>query len=235
MIFDGRAAKKIYTDHFNGDDCTDSLVRQCQPLVEAIATDLSSSGRYREDLIQEGYVKLLKLLNSRKFVPNGRETGGDFHSWLSFALRNCMIDYLRKQKDHEDLPDDIPYKFTLDVSNLTALQSWAVARFPSLPPELTSDAAIYIHYALREDVHRKYLGTIITLGTVYDLDPPTAKLLYHSCRIFIQSGDANSSDALLLASHENYANTLIPELVLLIGKTVASEIILSFRSCKLQF
>lgn len=235
MIFDGNAAKQTYVDYYNGVGCLEDLLGYCQPLVEAIATDLSTSSRYREDLIQEGYVKLLKLFNNYKFKPNGNKSGGDFHSWLSFSLRNCMVDYLRKQRDHDDFPEDILYHPNVVYDNSHEVSQWALARFPQLPEELVKDAAHYVYHSLQEDVFKKSVGIISTLNVVYDLDTNFSRLFYHSCRIFESAGDLYKDDALLLAAVDTYSETLLPELVLMTGSQLAASIILTFKSCKLQF
>lgn len=235
MIFDGRTAKEVYTRFYDGEACLEQLLGYCRPLVEAIATDLSTSDRYREDLIQEGYIKLLKLFNSRKFKPNGKISGGDFHSWLSYSLKNCMIDWLRKQRSYQELPDDIMIEHQPDFNDPKDVIMWALKRFPELPDELLYDAALYIQDALREDVVRKSIGIITTLQVAYSLDVRTSKLMYNSIRIYLQAGPDYIDHALALASEDTYANTLLPELVLLTGKETAINIILTFKSCRLQF
>jgi RNA polymerase sigma factor (sigma-70 family) len=134
----------------------------CKNLIEAIVSQFDA--HYRDDLIQEAYIRILYACNF--YTPSA----GNLHNYFTSVIRNTCITWLSKQpKDYlvEDIAtednendDSDTYNEYVDVileaeqsdSESTLLMELTERnrkRFPSLPVKDIDDLSEHIYYTLK--------------------------------------------------------------------------------------
>lgn len=220
MIFNNAEATALYRMYLiTGDKMyVDRLCELSTSLVEVIA--LSANPEHADDLAQEGYIKLHSLITRRGFDP---ERGSTLFSFLSTSLRNCMIDYLRKERCTSELDEslicaDSPTESTL--LDLYSISAYAKGRFPSLHPTVAADAAEYIATSL---VECKAKGVLKTLDLVYGFNKSLAYTFYHSIIIYTRMVILGRVPQEPVCSViEDREMTLLPELCIILGLDTAN-------------
>lgn len=214
MIFDSKQAEKYYCMYCARP--TDNLAGRIHilsaDLIKVIAGSLDDS--YFEDLCQEGHLKLQRIIIKQQYKPH---TACSMYTFLDRALRNHMIDWLRKTQEHMELFEHaatvhIPESYSMGELFAQYYQE----RFPSL-----NGAGLHIARYVKDTILeriRKHLA-LRTMICVYSLTRSQATLLYNSVEIFLRISAITSSSELDIATPLSHATnghefTLHPESVL---------------------
>lgn len=192
MIFDDQEVTRLYLEYVaaGGDELVCRIHDQTDSLIRSIAASVCW-GPEIDDLVQEGHLKLHSLVTCQRYDP-GR--GSTMYNFLSQALRNHMLDFMRKCEDTEELPEDdddgddlaeisqasVVVHEVSDQSRLQAVRSYELGRYPSLPKLVVEDAVDYVIHALTESACGGYKGIIRTLQVRYGLERRTATTMYYS-------------------------------------------------------
>lgn len=235
MIFDNNLAENLYLNYIHTGDVTklEDLHKLAAPLIATIANSVSSA--HKDDLQQEAHIKLQKIATSNSFSPDR----SSLYNFLSSVLRNCMIDFLRKQRDHAELQENSAICSDI-VAHVTDsaidVGSYAKLRFPSLHPAIAKDMAEYIQQAISEQVSRKSRGTIATLELWYPLDRSGAYVAYHAIATYMRcmSLKCELYYPLAISKARLHEFTLLPELYLITGEKAALAHS-AFRNCQIKF
>lgn len=237
MIFDSDFFNEVYQDYIAYQDPLDleDLCDEVHGLIEAIAVSISPT--LSEDLSQEGHLKFLQLCQSGVINPER----GSVYSFLSFALRNHMIDYLRGLQDTDELTDlatGKDYTANIDISNiLDAMQDYAYDRFPSLQEETIEPLITYIFDAIREEAKGKARGIIQTMQTLFGLNRSQSYAIYHSCVIFLRCEllGIGNYDAMLDAVAKAKEFSLVPDFAYVTGFEMNSPFYLVMKGSYVKF
>lgn len=214
MIFDSVLAGQLYTRSVLGDkQALAELHSISDNFIKAIA--MSVCVESVEDLTQEGHMKLLALvLNDSIDV-----TRSSLYTYLSVALRNHMIDHMRRDVNYAYLSDTVecftPPDTTLDLSHT---RLYLRRRFPSLADSISEDMAEYMTQAMHECIRDMRKRVIRTLYSMYPLSRSKALVVYHAAEIAVAAELLKSGPgykrALEFATN-GHEFTLIPEYVLI--------------------
>lgn len=219
MIFDSITAKQLYINYVDTDDniALEKLHVLANDLIKVIAMSLNRDDYY-EDLVQEGHLKLHKILRQHQFRI---DTHAAMYTFLSKVLRNHMIDYLRKCKPCVDIES---------VTHLQASDNYIICdtdyvdelfdhyypqRFPTLKHGY--DHASYVYEAVQESITRNKIINTLTLNP--NLLRSQALAIYRSVNAFLgitsvlSITPAHLSNSLLHA-HNSNEFTLYPECIM---------------------
>lgn len=213
MIFNSIEAERLYALCLcdNNPAAITKLHELSAGLIKAVALSLDPS--CADDLIQEGHLKLQTIITAKKYKANKCS----LYTFLSVALRNRMIDYLRKEKSYLSLYDNCPaHCNTSFVSsyNHELFDCYYPRRFPSL----THPSVIgYTKDALTENLSKARV--IETIWRNYGLPKGRAAVMYNSVQIFLRyvsiiDCDIDSLDEPLANATNGHEFTLIPESIL---------------------
>lgn len=214
MIFDNGKAEQIYCTYANTGD--KSLVADfhdiTNDLINAIASALDQPAHH-EDLRQEAHLKLQIIITKQKYRTGTRCS---LYTFLSAALKNAMIDYLRKLKDTCEFTDYGEDFIMGEVAELDEqlFRNYYQYRFPSKPGYY--NIATYIVDTLMERLRKPKVLT--TLTSLYDLPRAQAILLHNSVELFMLASrsdiETNMEKSISCATNGKEL-TLYPESVLL--------------------
>lgn len=226
MIFDNTTAEKLYVQYLESQDSLtlSKLHEMSSPLIGAIAHSISPN--YCDDLAQEAHIKLHTLLRSGTFDP----AQSSMYNYLSFVLKNCMIDYIRKERSHNQLGDndkfiDENFSMAVECPDYEYISFYAEHRFPSFHSSVSNEMAEYVYFGIIEDANQKSRGTISTMELLYPVTTRQAYVFYQAMTVFTRCHAANGNsmhiDDAIEAAEENEFS-LYPEIVLSVGKSIAN-------------
>jgi RNA polymerase sigma factor (sigma-70 family) len=157
-----------------------SIIQFCKGLTEAIAS--SYGPIYRDDLIQEGYARIVYAL------PYFNKSAGKLHTFLTTVIHNACRTYLKRQT-RNDVDELTELSFAEvyvgeDTSILTDCICRNRQRFPSLPVDRLDAMTSFIIEATRMEITRS--GIITGLIDRYGVARNIAKVLYYSTIIYLR-------------------------------------------------
>jgi hypothetical protein len=153
-----------------------------------------------------------------------------------------MIDYIRRGDSYQELPStfgvESPFYIGTTI-NTGLIELYATRRFPSLHNSVAANAANYTIHGICEQVCGKSKGIIKTLELLYPVSKPLSQIFYHSIAIVLRYVIVNPdcliddfSSAIQIAKEKE--NTLLPEVVLVLGDEQAALFIKMFKGIKLR-
>lgn len=181
-------------------------------LISAIACSLDQPTHY-EDLCQEAHLKLQIIITKQKYRTNTRCS---FYTFLSVALKNAMIDYMRKTQDAYELQDwaiNCEMDDNYYVMDEELFRSYYQYRFPSLTN--CYEVAEYIKDTILEHLRKPLV--LNTLTSLYQLPRPRAIIMHNSVELFaLKSSSLHLSDLVepLSYAYNGKEFTLYPESVM---------------------
>lgn len=212
MIFNSVEAERLYKLYTTSpsDALISGLHEISAGLIKAIALSLDRD--FADDLIQEGHLKLHTIIIGRKYNP-GRCS---MYTFLSTALRNRMIDYLRKERTCLTLYDwsGVSVCTPPAVESLPAFDCYYTHRFPSISD---NNPILYSRDALKECLNKSKI--ITTMHEVYGVPKSRAAVIYNSMVIFarytslVDCHECDFSEPLAHATN-GHEFTLEPERIL---------------------
>ena len=237
MIFDNVRALYAYEMFVRTQEHVylNDLHTETMPLIEVIA--LSVNQQYYLDLVQEAHEKLTIIATTVKY----QRSKGNFYAFLSTALRNAMISYLRKERTHDELDEEYcEVGASMDGFLVERkLLPWVCQRFPSYPEPMVCDAAVYIACALDERVRGQNRGIKRTLQMWYPFDDwSQVTTFYNSVVAYSRIEDTRyEEEALLVVKHTSLVieKTMLPEVVLAIGAKSATALIKVLHGSYVKF
>jgi DNA-directed RNA polymerase specialized sigma24 family protein len=216
MILDSPTATQLYIEYINTQDpkLLAEIHKLADSFIQVIAYSLHQPA-YQDDLVQEGHLKMHILLSSMQFRTN---TTAALYSYLDPAIRNCMIDYLRKQHDYVNI-DDVtimcaePFHYAVYQSD--AFDAYYATRFPSLRDCYL--CAEYARDAVMEAVNRNKAVTTLFL---YTKTRQQALTVYRSVQLFLRTSSLMDIPQQTLSTSLSHATnghefTLYPESILI--------------------
>lgn len=222
MIFDSALAESLYTSYIQRGDkqAIDIIQLQTNPLIEVIAKSVCPE--LYDDLVQEGHLKLRSILLSGIYSPSK----GSMYTFLSSVLRNHMADVVRKEgiRAHAGLEDIYAAPVGGEIMDCECVLEYGEQRFPSIHGSVARDAVRYTMHVASEQPVDGYRGSLRTLQTVYGLSRQWARTLHYGVLAVLRmhcmglDWQANRADALELAGCAALEGTLLPEMVLLVGR-----------------
>lgn len=220
MIFDTDEVELLYEEYQEGQDVLDDIITFSTPLMEVIA--MSVCPPMAEDLVQEGHLKLMNIVTCDQYRPER----GSLYSFLSMAIKNHMIDVLRRQgNEYEEDCDE--YASTSDTTLLPCvvdgdcIVQYNVARY-SYHSSVVQDASTYVLSSATENICEGSRGVIRTLSLLWPMNRAVARTLYFGTvavarlSVLDMNWQCNIKDAINLAKAGAEAS-LLPELVLMLG------------------
>ncbi len=110
------------------------------PMVRSLAAGFTQNPETREDLVQEGLIKILKI---QKKNPSADFTSEDWRRRIYVMIKNCMIDHVRKSSRRDkfhcetDQESEPQHRDTRAPSQFEVLAgNYAVDELMRLLPEL---------------------------------------------------------------------------------------------------
>lgn len=246
MIFEEDLAQQAWVEYTSTRDkaALHRLHELTVSLIEVIA--LSVCPDQFDDLVQEGHLKLQTVVESELY--NG--TRGTLYTFLSSALRNHMLDVLRRDSRQacDDLGDDeiesclaMPV-ISYSCIDVDAAMGYGIRRFPSLHNSISADATRYIISSKLEAVSGGSRGVIRTLCCMYDLDRVISRTLYFSMTILVRMMSLGLDwsvyqDQALAIVNDEYSMeiSLVPEVVLMLGRQQADVMSAVFSGSYVKF
>lgn len=215
MIFDSIQAEKLYCTYCHAPKPAHiaRLHELAADYIKVIAGSLGTD--YFEDLCQEGHLKLQRIIIKHQYKPG---TSCSMYTFLDKALRNHMIDWLRKTQEHLELFESaaivsIPEPLYGTVELFTCYYQ---ERFPSL----NGAGLIVARYAKDTILERiRKHKALKTITCVYSIPRPQAILMYNSVEILLRVLAVTSPSELditipLSCATNGHEFTLYPESVL---------------------
>lgn len=216
MLFDSAEAERLYCAYCQSHNprYIAELHSLSSDLIKVIAGSLNQRDFF-DDLTQEGHLKLQQIVVNNSYRLG---TKCSMYTFLSYCLRNRMIDYLRKLKAFEPLDDNTvaDAKCVDLIYDSSHFDVYYGKRFPSLA-NIGVESVVYIRDSIFEQANRSKV--INTITDVYGLHRSHANLLHNSVSIFLKlSIKSTLTEAKLMTSLSYATNgsemTLKPENVL---------------------
>jgi len=238
MLFDAKIAVSLYRRAKRGDaKAIEEFHSVSVSLIEAIAASLGSQF---DDLVQEGHLRIQRIIVESLYDP----ARGSMYSFLSTTLRNAMIDYLRKDREDLELPEetfgDNHTNHTEESPIISNYVEYMVLRFPTIDPAVLDRIVDYAVKSTRESVSDGCKGVIRTMCVEYGIGRRWSSTMY-SVVLALMRMDAlgieweeNICDALAIAKNGT-ALSLIPELVLLNGPELVRGEVKVFAGSYIKF
>ena len=239
MIFEATKVESLLNQYsVNGKSQTtvQEIHKLSDPLIKHLAYGISPV--YADDLIQEGHIKLYNVIVAEKY----KSDKGNLYSFVRTLLTNCMIDFLRRGDICQELPVTLGIEspfYCGAMIDMNLVNAYMVERFPSLHSSVSVDAASYVIQGICEQVCGKSKGIIKTLELLYPVHKPLSQIFYHSISIVLRymtiNYDCSADDfsaAIQMAKEKE--DTLLPEIVLVLGNTQAALFMKIFNGIKVK-
>lgn len=170
--------------------------------------------------------------------------GSSMYSFLSKTLKNAMIDYLRKEREDLELPDELlgdnHHSQTEEKHSTENYVGYMMRRFPTIDLAVVDRIVSYAVTSTHEGVNDGCKGAVRTMCVEYGIGRRWSSTMY-SVVLALMRMDAlgidwklNVEDALRIANNGT-ALTLIPELVLLNGADMVRGEVKVFAGSYIKF
>lgn len=190
MIYDTDRVENLIRQYQEGKErVLEEILEESRSLVEVLVTPYTTDDTEREDLIQECFIKIMKVL------PRYNPDVGNAHSYFTTVIRNCCNDYINKINKQKRLVKELkiePERFepaTMPAKQehlLVELKERNRRRFPSIPVDELDTATEFIFHCMINGIHGKSQGAIKELNETYEMNRHTAMILYHSSLVYLR-------------------------------------------------
>ena len=206
------------------------IVKNSQHLVEAIVS--SYDPYYREDMIQNAFVKLLGAIN--KYDP---ERGTTLHTYFTTVIHNTCRTTMKLESKHYNIfnIDDVERESEdndADVADISFVIEYCRTRFPDIDINLVDYAVItFVNhislYGLKKsrDACRKLIDET-------NIDYKTLDLLYKIVIILLRYN--HIEDVLFEEEGENMEMSVIPEMRYIFGEQTTDLMQVLFAGIQLK-
>lgn len=236
MIYDSDKVERLIRQYQSGKPrVMDEILEESRSLVEVIVTPFTTDDKEREDMIQECFIKIMKVLP--RFDPDVASA----YNYFTSVIRNCCTDYINKANKQKRLATKLaidPGALTFSVIPpdqsyiLTDLKERNRKRFPSIPIDELDTATEYIYHAITEGVYGKSQGAIKELNETYEMNRHVAMILYHSSLIYLRHKYAKE---ICPAAPNPNEISLLPELLDILGEEAYQHLCVVFSGMYVRF
>lgn len=200
MIFDNETVTGLVIRWKEGEESVlGEILEKSRSLIEAVVSMYDPI--YREDLIQESYVKLCYAL---------RVYDDDYslHTYVTTVVHNICKTWMKKRNREILLDADIErsyvYEDNEDILHDVLMRNRY--RFPSIPASILDELTEFIYVSLVYGYTGKSRGIISTIKSQYCLSRNTANTVYYSTVIYLRgkmvtnANNSSCTDEFSLAS-----------------------------------
>lgn len=209
----------------------EQILEGSRRLIEAIVS--SFDYRYRNDLIQESYAKIIYAL------PFFNKDIANLHTFLTTVIRNVCVTFINKERKIIEIPEDYDISADADTTKidtediLTELIIRNRRRFPSIPVDILDDMTEFIFMHVIDSTSK--WKTVSLLCNNFKCSKSTASVVYHSSLIYVRYKYKNYISDLDEWTNNELEFSLLPDIEEVFGSNVLKDMYAIFSGVYMRF